>query len=261
MKRAAALLLVGACQGPPVLDEGVVQRPDPSRPWAGVVAISLDRWTDVWFVDGEPAFDPPFDDGQLVLDTTRLADGPHVLTFEIAGARRSTIVTVANGAASPWGGSFTDVTAAIGLGALVGPPAGDFYYAVGAVASDVDGDDRVDVFGWGQMDARLYRRDEDGTFAPDLWSMPPPLGAGFGDLDGDGRPELVTAGYDRARLFSMESPPVELPLPAPPGRYQGVTFVDLDEDGLLDLALAGFDCQQPTANVILRNEGGLRSPT
>jgi enediyne biosynthesis protein E4 len=103
-------------------------------------------------------------------------------------------------------GTFTDVTAAAGVG--------NGRWGQGVCAGDFDNDGWIDLYVTNYGRNRLYHNNGNGTFtdvgeaagvAVDSWST----GCAFGDYDGDGKLDLFVAGY-------IKLDPARLP-PAPPG--------------------------------------------
>ena len=102
-------------------------------------------------------------------------------------------------------GTFTDVTAAAGVG--------NGRWGQGVCAGDYDNDGWTDLYVTNYGRSRLYHNNGNGTFtdvgeaagvAVDGWST----GCAFGDYDGDGKLDLFVAGY-------IQLDPARLP-PAPP---------------------------------------------
>lgn len=98
-------------------------------------------------------------------------------------------------------GTFTDVTAAAGLG--------NERWGFGVAVGDYDNDGWPDIYVTNYGKNRLYHNNHDGTFndvaekagvALGGWST----GATFGDFDGDGRLDLYVTGYVK---FDVDNPP------------------------------------------------------
>ncbi|QEH35153.1 FG-GAP repeat protein [Aquisphaera giovannonii] len=188
-------------------------------------------------------------------------------------------------------GTFEDVTAKAGLAAFPGG------YGHGVTVGDYDGDGHPDLFITRWWSYALYRNRGDGTFEDATeraglgghrdW----PTSAAFADLDGDGDLDLYVAHY--ALWDPKTAPPCQHPRDpkrfmycgprmwqAMPdhlfrndggrfadvsaeagitaadadGRGLGVLATDLNGDGKVDL----FVADDLTANLLFRNEGGLR---
>lgn len=147
-------------------------------------------------------------------------------------------------------GIFTNVTAEAGIEI---PGRG-----LGAVAAELTGDDRIDVYVANDDEAnRLWANRGDGTFADEammrgaafnaMGEAEASMGVDVGDVDGDGRLDLfmthltrqtntlymaTEAGLFRDRSVESGLGPVDRPYTG-----FGTGFVDFDHDGDLDLAV------------------------
>src|SRR5436309_2173649 len=156
--------------------------------------------------------------------------------------------------------SFTDVTAAAGLGTA--PP------ATTALFVDLDHDGDLDLFLATPAGNRVYRNVRNGQFQ----EMAGPMGLGwggvggtrdaaFGDFDGDGHVDLVVVGEDgRLTLFRNRgqgrfedaTAASGLAQAGTPGRAAAVAVGDYDNDGFLDLFVAA---PGGTAPALYHNRG------
>jgi len=154
-------------------------------------------------------------------------------------------------------GSFRDLTAEAGLAASdETEPGSGLGRALGALAADLDGDGRTDLYVANDgLRNHLWRQREDGTFRDRALAAglavngagqaEGSMGLALGDPDGDGDPDLFVTHlvtetntlYLNAGggLFSDRSGPSGL---GPPSRRHtafGTGFFDLDNDGRLEL--------------------------
>ncbi len=133
-------------------------------------------------------------------------------------------------------GTFTDVTAAAGLGSI---------NSVGGVWADYDNDGDLDFYAIVRSKTArdaLWRNDGDGTFTDatmqsgEIYDFLPSEGAAWGDYDNDGFVDLYVANYETASVDSE----AELGIGTPDvlyrnignGRFENVTgFADVELDG------------------------------
>jgi len=157
--------------------------------------------------------------------------------------------------------SFTDVTAAAGLGDFVafrGARSSQLPEDMGSGAAwgDWDGDGDDDLFlvsaggPLGVPDGELapsllYENRGDGGFRPAA-GFPDTrihgMAAAWGDYDGDGRLDLALSGFDTLRLYRNHGASLvrDPAFAAPPGFWAGVTWGDFDNDRDLDLYVCGY---------------------
>jgi enediyne biosynthesis protein E4 len=149
-------------------------------------------------------------------------------------------------------GTFTDVSAVSGIGKHPGK-------AFGAVAIDIDGDGRLDIFVANDSTPNfLFRNRGDGTFeeiglaAGVAYSADGVARSGMGvdaaDYDGDGRPDLFVANFNRERFsiyrnvgrgaFSDTAGVTGIGSATYMYSGWGSRFFDFDNDGDLDLIVA-----------------------
>ncbi len=175
-------------------------------------------------------------------------------------------------------GTFTDVTAAAGVG--------DRGFGMAAVAADYDNDGDRDLFVTNYDRDTLYRNNGNGTFSDvtekagvgsELWSV----GASFFDFDRDGLLDLYVGGYlvfdpEYRNYYAADAFPGPLSyrgqkdilyrnkgdgtfedvsdaagIGAAGGRAMGVTACDIDDDGDEDIYVANDGME----NYLYRNRG------
>lgn len=169
------------------------------------------------------------------------------------------------------GGSFTDVTAAAGLGTLFGDIDG---FSIAAADYDTDGD--VDVYIGARPTDVLLRNNGDGTFtdvtgASDTGgpSVNHPNSSGkvvsFGDYDGDGLMDIVSTynpgaggtGYllrNEGDGTFEDITSASAFAPATPGNPCAVLWSDYDNDGDQDLWIWNDRGDSRTNRALLRND-------
>jgi hypothetical protein len=180
-------------------------------------------------------------------------------------------------------GTFADVTARAGV---AGSARG-----MGCLASDFDGDGRVDLLVANDAEANaLWRNRGDGTFeeVAVAWGIAfngeglaeANMGIAHGDTDGDGLPDVVITHFvnEHATLWRLDRPPgggaffsdvtfhAGLASDSRPTTGWGTALVDLDHDGWLDLVAAnGHIRRDPTQTypydnpmLLWRNDEGRR---
>jgi len=149
-------------------------------------------------------------------------------------------------------GTFSDVSAAAGLGTLIGN-------GLGVVAGDYDGDGWPDVFvANDSVPNFLFHNEHDGTFkevgllagvaVANDGKPRAGMGTDFGDYDGDGRLDLAVGNHEFETtslfrnlgkgVFTHASNESRVSAPTLPWVTFGLAWFDYDNDGRLDLALA-----------------------
>src|SRR5881296_3564341 len=244
----------GALPGYPILTFNPVITPPAQDARAIAAAI---RFSDVTTTAGL-ADVPPLPD---TASDAALATGDY--DGDGSDGRLDLFVATANGGRlfrNAGDSSFTDVTAAAGLGTA--PP------ATTALFVDLDHDGDLDLFLATPAGNRVYRNVRNGQFQ----EMAGPMGLGgggvggtrdaaFGDFDGDGHVDLVVVGEDgRLTLFRNRgqgrfedaTAASGLAQAGTPGRAAAVAVGDYDNDGFLDLFVAA---PGGTAPVLYRNRG------
>jgi hypothetical protein len=169
-------------------------------------------------------------------------------------------------------GSFTEVSAATGLGNVLGK-------GMGIAVGDYDGDGLPDIFIANDNDRNLLihnlgagKMREVGMQAAIAYNgdgrQISGMGADFRDFDGDGLPDILMTGLRREtfELFRNNSKGAFEDASASSGLLGlsrswsgwGCGFVDLDNDGCLDMFVAcgGLDINEPQPNRVLHNQGG-----
>jgi tetratricopeptide (TPR) repeat protein len=150
------------------------------------------------------------------------------------------------------GGHFVDVTAQAGIADRDGR-------GLGVVATDFDGDGRIDLFVANDMSANFLFHNlgklkfeeialEAGVACNGEGGYQAGMGVACGDLDGDGRPDLAVTNFFGesttffhnlgAGVFADGTAAVGLKAPSRFLLGFGITFLDADNDGCLDLASA-----------------------
>ena len=167
-------------------------------------------------------------------------------------------------------GTFTEVSAEVGLGHAVGR-------GMGLAVADYDGDGRPDVFIANDNDRNLLLHNLGGKFEEvgiaagvafnGDGRQISGMGADFRDYDGDGRPDIVMTGlrgetwelfHNRGDgTFDDASASSRLLHDSQPWSGWGCGLVDLDNDGRLDLfaACGGLDSDDPQPNRVFHNAG------
>ncbi|MHC5115341.1 MAG: CRTAC1 family protein [Planctomycetota bacterium] len=185
-------------------------------------------------------------------------------------------------------GTFTDVSAPSGIGAVAGR-------GLGVLCADFDGDDRTDIYVANDGEANfLWINAGDGTFTESATMLGAALnlmanteasmGVTAGDLDDDGDLDLFMTHlvretntlYRNDGTGSFDDVTARSGLAGPSLRYTGfgTAFFDYDNDGRLDLAVVngrvnwqalidGVDPDAPLAgyaepNQLFRHEGAMR---
>ncbi|MGA8151874.1 MAG: CRTAC1 family protein [Terriglobales bacterium] len=169
-------------------------------------------------------------------------------------------------------GTFTELSAAAGLGKLLGK-------GMGIAIADYDGDGLMDIFIANDNNRNflihnlgLGRLQEVGIEAGIAFNgdgrQISGMGADFRDFQGDGLLDIVMTGlrgetfelfrYKGKGGFEDASAQSGLLSLSRPWNGWGCGFVDLDNDGHLDLFIAngGLDANEPQSNRVLRNQGG-----
>lgn len=159
-------------------------------------------------------------------------------------------------------GTFTDVTAAAGVG--------DTGKSMGALFLDYDNDGDPDLYLThdGNEPNILYRNRGDGTFE-DISATARAdfagqgMGTDIGDINNDGFPDIyITNLYDNALLLNNGNGTfTEIASDAGVndfGMGWGTLFLDCDNDGLQDIYVVNDSYFSPYPNVLYRNLGGNR---
>ena len=149
-------------------------------------------------------------------------------------------------------GAFEDVTARSGIGVAFGP-------ALGALAADLDGDGRADLYvANDQAPNQLWLNQGDGTFVDEALlagtalnrdgQMEASMGVDAADFDGDGDEDLFLAHLSRESntlyvndgrgLFRDRTQETGLASPSWRATAFGAGWLDYDNDGRLDLFTA-----------------------
>ena len=149
-------------------------------------------------------------------------------------------------------GRFVDVTEAAGITATDGR-------GLGVVASDLDGDARVDLYVANDTTANVFYRNlgslrfeevghESGLAGNAEGGYQAGMGIALGDLDGDGRPDLAVTNFIgegttfyqnlAGGMFVDRTADVGLMSASRSMLGFGIAFLDADNDGHLDLATA-----------------------
>jgi hypothetical protein len=229
-----------------------------SRFNTGCTFLDVDRdgWLDL-FVGGYLVFDPDYRGFYA-------ADGfPGPLSYR---AEQSSLYR------NHGDGTFEDVSGKAGLLAAGGR-------AMGAAASDLDGDGHVDIFVANDaMENYLYRNRGDGTFVNVALAAgtafgqngetTSAMGPELGDFDNDGRVDVLVPNIRYGSVYRnlgggrFEEQSARLGLATVLGQYTGWSgnLFDFDADGWLDILIANGNAHhlEPEEVVLVRNLGGTR---
>jgi len=150
------------------------------------------------------------------------------------------------------GGRFVDVSAEAGIVDRDGR-------ALGVLASDLDGDGKIDLYVANDQSANFLFRNKGGLRFEDVGesagvassgdgTYQASMGIACGDTDGDGRPDLAVTNFFNeyttlyqnrgGGVFTDTSVAAGLAIPTRTRLGFGVAFLDANNDGLLDLATA-----------------------